>query len=132
MDIINTALNYLQDFAVKSETIYHVNPWIFGILFFGSAIPLYFGYFLIGRSFVKIENKKIIRKKLDKNGLRIGVIISVIAWWIPYIYVFVVSKLPTDILVLFVVFLLLTGIFFVKTLHSKITASVKNSTFKIF
>ena len=125
MDVVNSTVKSVIDFASKSEAMYHVNPWIFCILFFGSAIPLYFGYFLIGRSFVKFENKKIVRKKLDKNNLRLGVIISVIAWWIPYIYVFVFGKLPADLMILFIAFLVLTGIFFAKTLHSKITTVEK-------
>lgn len=125
MDIINSFVSAIADFAAKSEAAYHVNPWIFCILFFGSAIPLYFGYFLIGRSFVRFEGRKIVRKKLDKNGLRLGVIVSVIAWWIPYIYVFAFGKLPADLMILFVAFLMLTGVFFIKTLHLKIIAAEK-------
>ncbi len=125
MDVINATIKSVIDFASKSEAAYHVNPWIFCILFFGSAIPLYFGYFLIGRSFVRFEGKKLIRKKLDKNSLRLGVIVSVIAWWIPYIYVFIFGKLPVDLMILFVAFLILTGVFFVKTLRDKVIAAEK-------
>ena len=67
MDIINSVIKYLTDFAATSEATYHVHPWIFGILFFGSAIPLYYGYYRIGKSALKFEDKKLIRKKLSVN-----------------------------------------------------------------
>ena len=125
MDIINPVITYIQDFVSKSEATYHVNPWIFGILFFGSALPLYFGYFIIARSALKIEGHKLKRKKIDKRELRIGIIISVIAWWIPYIYVMIYGKLPVNLWLIFFIFILATGFFFIKTLHSKITKAEK-------
>ena len=125
MDIINPVITYIQDFVSKSEATYHVNPWIFLILFFGSAIPLYFGYFMIARSALKIEGHKLKRKKIDKRELRIGIIISVVAWWIPYIYVMIYGKLPVNLWLIFFIFILATGFFFVKTLHSKITKAEK-------
>lgn len=121
MDIISATIKYLQDFAVTSESTYHVNPWIFLILFFGSAIPLYFGYFMIAKSALKIEGRKLKRKKIDKKQLRIGIIISIIAWWIPYVYVMIFGKLPMNLWLVFIIFILATGFFFIKTLHSKIT-----------
>ena len=125
MDVINAALGYLQDFAVQADTVYHVNPWIFGILFFGSALPLYYGYYRIGRSALKIEDKKIKRKELDKKELKIGIMISSIAWWIPYLYVIFFGKLPVEIWVIFFVFVLAMGVFFVKTLRDRV-AKLKN------
>lgn len=125
MDIISATIKYLQGFAATSETTYHVNPWVFLILFFGSAIPLYFGYFMIAKSALKIEGRKLKRKKIDKQQLRIGIIISVIAWWIPYVYVMIYGKLPFNMLLIFIIFILATGFFFIKTLHSKITKAEK-------
>ncbi len=125
MDIINPVITYIQDFVATSEATYHVNPWIFGILFFGSAIPLYYGYYWIGRSALKLEGKKLKRKKLDKRQLKIGIIISVVAWWIPYVYVILFGKLPFDIWVIFILVILITGIFFLKTLHNKISKAEK-------
>lgn len=125
MDIINSLVNYLRDFAATSETTYHVNPWVFLILFFGSAVPLYFGYFMIAKSALKIEGHKLKRKKIDKKQLRIGIIISVIAWWIPYVYVMIYGKLPLNLWLVFIIFILATGLFFIKTLHSKINKAEK-------
>jgi amino acid transporter len=125
VDIFSTTIKYLQDFAATSEATYHVNPWIFLILFFGSAIPLYFGYFMIAKSALKIEGHKLKRKKIDKQQLRIGIIISVIAWWIPYVYVMAFGKLPLKMWIIFIIFILVTGLFFVKTLYSKISKAEK-------
>jgi len=121
MDIIK----YLTGFAASSEATYHVNPWIFLILFFGSAVPLYFGYFLIARSALKYENHKLKRKKIDKGQLRMGIAVSVVAWWIPYVYVMIFGHLPLTMRLLFIVFIIATGLFFVKTLHKKITTAEK-------
>ena len=120
MDIINSALAYLQDFINKSETIYHVNPLIFGILFFGSAVPLYYGYYRIGRSFIKLENNKFIKKQLDKKELIIGLVISIVSWCLPYLYVILFGKLPINIWIFFAVFIIITGVFFVRTIRKKI------------
>ena len=125
MDIINPVITYVQDFVSKSEATYHVNPWIFGILFFGSALPLYFGYFIIARSALKIEGHKLKRKKIDKRELRIGIIISVVAWWIPYIYVILFGRLPIDMWFIFIFIITITGLLFLKTLHSKISKAEK-------
>ncbi len=125
MDIINSTVKYLQDFVATSEVTYHVNPWIFLILFFGSAVPLYFGYFLIAKSALKIEGQKLKRKKIDKNQLRTGIIVSVVAWWIPYVYVMIYGKLPLSMWLVFIIFILVTGFLFIKTLHSKITRAEK-------
>ena len=125
MDIISATVKYLQDFAATSEATYHVNPWIFLILFFGSAIPLYFGFFMIARSVLKFEDHKLKRKKIDKRQLRIGVTVSIIAWWIPYVYVMVFGKLPIKMWFIFIIFILVTGLFFTKTLHSKISKAEK-------
>ncbi|MCX6728397.1 MAG: hypothetical protein NTV39_01345 [Candidatus Saccharibacteria bacterium] len=126
MDIINSLVKYLQDFAATSEATYHVNPWIFLILFFGSAVPLYFGYFLIAKSALKYENHKLKRKKIDRNQLRIGIIVSIAAWWIPYVYVMIFGRLPFGMFAFFIAFILATGFFFIKTLHSKITKAEKS------
>jgi len=126
VDLVNSAINYLKDFAATSEASYRVNPWVFLILFFGSALPLYFGYFMIAKSALKFENQKLKRKKIDKKQLRIGIIISLIAWWIPYVYVMVFGKLPLEMWLVFIIFILATGFLFIKTLHSKITKAEKS------
>jgi amino acid transporter len=125
VDIIGSIIKYLQNFVATSEATYHVNSWIFLILFFGSAIPLYFGYFMIAKSALSIEGRKLKRKKIDKNQLRIGIIVSVIAWWIPYVYVMIYGKLPFNMWLIFIIFILATGFLFIKTLHSKITKAEK-------
>jgi len=125
VDIINSIVSYLQDFAATSEANYHINPWIFVILFFGSALPLYYGYYRIAKSTLKIENRKVKRKKLDKKELKIGIIISVIAWWIPYVYVIIFGKLPWNLWVIFIAIILVTGLFFIKSLHSKVSKAEK-------
>jgi|GEM_PF-888401 len=127
MDIINSIIKYLQDFVATSESTYHVNPWIFGILFFGSAIPLYYGYYRIGKSALEFENRKFKRKKIDKQELKIGVIISVVAWWIPYLYVILFGRLPLMLWIAFFAFVLIMGIFFVKTLRDKISKAEKTT-----
>ena len=124
MDVINAALGYLQDLAVQADTVYHVNPWIFGILFFGSALPLYYGYYRIGRAVIKIEDGKIVRKHINKKELKIGVTISSLAWILPYMYVLVFGKLPLDIFLIFIAVILIMGIFFAKTLVGKISKTV--------
>lgn len=125
MDIINQVITYLRDFANTSQSTYNVNPWVFGILFFGSAIPLYYGYYRIGKSALKIENKKLQRKKLDKKELKIGIAISIVAWWIPYVYVILFGKLPISMWIIFITILSITGLLFLKTLQNKISKAEK-------
>lgn len=125
MDAINYAINYILDFAAKSEATYHVNPWIFCILFFGSALPLYYGYYRIARSALKFENRKLKRKDINHRELKIGITISVIAWWIPYIYVIIFGRLPMHVWAMFYVFIAIMGVFFVKNLKSRIAKSEK-------
>jgi len=120
VNIINTVINYLLDFAAKSEANYHVNPWIFCILFFGSALPLYYGYYRIARSALTFENRKLKRKDINHRELKIGITISVIAWWIPYVYVIIFGRLPLEIWIAFYVFVFIMGVFFIKTLLGKI------------
>ena len=125
MDIINSIIKYLTDFAATSEATYHVNPWIFGILFFGSAIPLYYGYYRIAKSIVKFEKGKLVMININKVGLRAGIFISCIAWLVPYIYVLLSGKLPFGILLIFISFVIITGLLFVKTLINKISKAEK-------
>ncbi len=80
---------------------------------------------MIARSALKIEGHKLKRKKIDKRELRIGIIISVVAWWIPYIYVILFGKLPIDIWFIFIFIITITGLLFLKTLHSKISKAEK-------
>ena len=122
--MIDAIVGYLQDFAIKSETIYHVNPWIFGILFFGSAIPLYYGYFLIGRSVLKFEKRKFKRKKVDKRELRIGVIISSVSWLLPYLYVILFGRLPLYLFLIFIIVISIIGLTFIKTLKKRISSTI--------
>jgi hypothetical protein len=116
---VDQIVNYVLDFANKSEAQYHVNPWVFVILFFGSAIPLYFGYFLIGKSALKFEGRKLKRKKIDKRLMKVGIIVSVISWWIPYIYVIIFGKLPLELWLVFYTIILVAGVFFIRTLVKK-------------
>jgi len=95
-------------------------------LFFGSAIPLYYGYYRIGRSFIKLEKKKVSRKQVDKRELKIGLTIAIIAWWLPYLYVFIFGRLPAQLMTWFVIFVLVMGVFFVNTLRRKIKPSDKH------
>lgn len=128
MDIINSTVNYIQDFAATSEANYNVNPWIFVILFFGSAIPLYYGYYRIGKSVLKFENKKLVGKKINTAELRLGITISIIAWWIPYVYVIFFGKLPWNLWLIFIIFVLIMGGLFVKTLLDKISKAKKETS----
>jgi len=125
MDFVNQIIKLVMDFAAKSEATYHVNPWIFCVLFFGSALPLYYGYYRIGRSVIKIEEGKITRKHLNKKELKIGVMISSAAWILPYSYVLIFGKLPMDIILIFIAIVFVLGLFFVKTLISKISTIIK-------
>lgn len=120
MDLINFLINYLISFAVQAQAKYHVNPWLFCLLFFGSALPLYYGYYRIARSSLKIEDKKIKRKDVNHKELKIGITISVVAWWIPYVYVIIFGRLPLELWIIFAVFVGISGIFFVRTLIKKI------------
>lgn len=119
--MIDSIIKYLNDLAVTSQTVYHVNPWVFGFIFLGSAAPLYYGYYRIGKSALKIENRKLKRKKLDKKELKIGIAISVGAWWLPYLYVIFFGQLPLDLWIVFISFLLIMGVLFIKTLTEKIS-----------
>lgn len=121
MYYINLALDYLKDFATKSGSEYNIDPIIFCVLFFGSAIPLYYGYYKIGKSALKIEERKLKRKTIDKSELKKGIIISVASWWIPYVYVIFFGKLPLYLWLGFFAFLIIMGIFFIKTLLKKIS-----------
>jgi hypothetical protein len=123
--MIDSIIKYLNDLAVTSQTVYHVNPWVFGCIFLGSAAPLYYGYYRIGKSALKIEDRKLKRKKLDKHGLKIGVAISVAAWWLPYLYVIFFGKLPLNLWIVFIMFVSIMGVLFIKTLIDKI-AKAKN------
>ena len=125
MDIIDSVIKYLQDLVANSESIYHVNPWVFCILFVGSTLPLYYGYYCIGKSFLKFENKKLKTKKVDKKELKIGITISVIAWWLPYLYVIFFGRLPINLWIIFIVFVLVMGVFFIKTLRDKVSRAKK-------
>ncbi len=125
MDIISWVINYIVDFAAKAQADYNVNPWIFCILFFGSAIPLYYGYFRIGRSALKFENRKLKRKEIDKAELKIGLTISIAAWWLPYVYVIIFGRLPIEMWLIFYGFIAVMGLFFVKTLKQKISDAKK-------
>ena len=125
MDIFNSVITYITDFAATSDATYHVNPWIFGILFFGSALPLYYGYYRIAKSVVKFEKGKFIRININKAGLRTGILISCVAWLIPYIYVLLFGKLPFGILLIFIAFVIITGLLFIRTLMNKISKAEK-------
>jgi hypothetical protein len=125
MDIVNSAISAVIGFAAKSEATYHVNPWIFCILFFGSAIPLYYGYYRIGKSALKFEHGKLHRKEIDKTELKIGVVIAIIAWWVPYIYVIIFGKLPFYLWLIFAALVLVTGTFFLMALRKKILNAEK-------
>jgi hypothetical protein len=127
MDLLNSTLNYLKDFAATAEQNYNVNPWIFTVLFFGSAIPLYYGYYRIAKSVITVEKGKIKRKKLDKKELKIGLTISIIAWWLPYAYVILFGKLPANLWILFILFMIVMGVFFVRSIFKKIS-EVKKET----
>ena len=122
--MIDSIIKYLNELAITSQTVYHVNPWVFGCIFLGSAAPLYYGYYRIGKSALTIENRKLKRKKIDKKELKIGIGISVAAWWLPYLYVLFFGKMPLDLWIVFILFVLIMGLFFIKTLIVKI-ANVK-------
>lgn len=125
VEIINSIIEYLVDFAAKSESTYHVNPWLFCCLFFGSALPLYYGYYRIGRSALKIEDQKIKRKKIDKKELKTGLAISIAAWWVPYVYVIFFGQLPVEMWFVFAAFVAVMGFFFIKTLRAKVLEAQK-------
>lgn len=120
MAIINVIINYIQKFAVESEVIYHINPTIFCIIFFGSGVPLYYGFYLIWRSAVKFEGRKLKRKKIDHKELKAGVVISAIGWCLPYLYVMFFGKLPLKLWIVFILFILVTGTLFIRTLRNKV------------
>ena len=125
--MINSIINYIYDFAIKSEAQYHVNPIVFCCLFFGSAVPLYYGYYRIGKSALKFEDRKLKRIKINGRELKTGVAISVAAWWLPYVSVIIFGRLPLDIWVLFILFVLVMGGFFIKALRSKIIKAKKGT-----
>jgi hypothetical protein len=125
VNILNQVQSSIIDFAARSEVTYHVNPWIFCIIFFGSAAPLYYGYYRISKSILVLEDKKIKRKSFDVRELKIGVTISVISWWLPYLYVIIFGKLPFYMWMVFILFVAIMGILFVSTLVSKIRTVIK-------
>lgn len=125
--MIETIIANIQRFATFTEQNYHVNPWLFMVLFFGSALPLYFGYYTIGRSAIKFDGRKLKKKKVDTAMLKRGIFIAGAAWVLPYIYVVFWGKLPTKGWIAFAVFVVVMGIFFIQTLHSKVTDSKKKA-----
>lgn len=125
MDLINSVIVYLQDFIAMSEKTYHVNPLIFCILYFGSAMPLYYGYYRIGRSVIKYEKRENKKQGIDRSELKVGVTISAIAWLIPYMYVILFGKLPLHIWIILIVIIIITGLLLYKTLKSKISRIIK-------
>ncbi|MEK7447327.1 MAG: hypothetical protein AAB632_00790 [Patescibacteria group bacterium] len=125
--MIENVIAHIQRFATFIEQNYHVNPWLFMFLFFGSALPLYFGYYTVGRSAITIEEHKIKRKKIDTVMLKRGVFIASAAWVFPYIYVVFWGKLPVKGWIAFAGFVAVMGIFFVQTLRSKVTDTKKQA-----
>jgi Mg/Co/Ni transporter MgtE len=71
------------------------------------------------------ENKKLKTKKVDKKELKIGIVISVVAWCIPYLYVIFFGQLPIGLWIIFIVFVLVMGMFFVKKLRDKVSRAKK-------
>ena len=125
MDLINSAIAYLQDFVAMSEKTYHVNPLIFCVLYFGSAVPLYYGYYRIGQSVIKYEKKENKKQGIDRSELKVGVTISAVSWLIPYIYVILFGKLPLHIWIILIILIIITGLLLYKTLKNKITKILK-------
>lgn len=126
MDLINSVIVYLQNFIAISEKTYHVNPLIFCILYFGSAVPLYYGYYRVGRSIIKYEKRENKSQGIDKKELKVGITISAIAWLIPYMYVILFGKLSLHIWIILIILILATGLLFYKTLKNKISKIIKN------
>lgn len=120
MDLVNSTISWVIDFAAKSESTYHVNPWIFCVLFFGSAIPLYYGYYRIGKSFLKFEDRKIKKKQVNKKELKVGIMISIVSWWIPYLYVIVFGRLSWNYWLIFYTFVLIMGLLFIRSVLKRI------------
>lgn len=125
--MIETVIAHIQRFVTFVEQNYHVNPWLFMFLFFGSALPLYFGYYTIGRSAIKIDGHKLKKKKVDTAMLKRGIIIASCAWVLPYIYVVFWGKLPTKGWIAFAGFVIVMGILFIQTLHSKVIETKKQA-----
>lgn len=125
--MIELIISHIQNFATFIEQNYHVNPWLFMVLFFGSALPLYFGYYTIGKSAVKIEGHKLKKKKIDTVMLKRGIFIASFAWVLPYVYVVFWGELPTKGWIAFAGFVFVMGIFFIQTLHSKVTDTKKQA-----
>jgi len=126
VDLINSVIVYLQNFIAISEKTYHVNPLIFCILYFGSAVPLYYGYYRVGRSIIKYEKRENKSQGIDKKELKVGITISAIAWLIPYMYVILFGKLSLHIWIILIILILATGLLFYKTLKNKISKIIKN------
>lgn len=125
--MIELITSHVQNFASFIEQNYQVNPWFFMVLFFGSALPLYYGYYTIGRSAIKIEGHKLKKKKIDTAILKRGIAIASVAWVLPYVYVVFWGKLPVKGWIAFAGFVLVMGIFFIQTLRSKVTSTKKQS-----
>lgn len=123
MNIIEKVITYVIDFAYRSQNQYGINPWVFCALFFGSAVPLYYGYYRIAKSALQFEERKLKMKKLDRRGLKLGVVISIISWWIPYVYVIIFGKLTVELWLMLGVFILVIGGSFVVSLRKKVLAS---------
>jgi len=126
--MVESLISYIQSTASYAEQNYHVNPWLFIVLFFGSAIPLYLGYFLIGRSAVKIDGYKLKRRgKVNISELKLGVAVACGAWILPYLYVVLFGTLPMEIWIIFSIFVLIMAIFFVQGLRSKVIDTKKKA-----
>lgn len=124
--MIEIIIGKIGTYSVYIEQSYRVNPWIFITLFFGSGVPLYYGYYRIARSAIYIAKGKIKKKKLDRTELKKGLIISIIAFWIPYAYVIFFGKLPLNEWVILILFIVIMGGFFIKTIKSKIDLAKKS------
>jgi hypothetical protein len=125
VEVFNSIIKYLLEQAATWEATYHVNPWIFGILYFGSTIPLYFGYYLIAMSFVSFKNGKLSKKAIDHSSLWLGIFVSCASWIIPYAYVLIFGRLQSYLLLFFAIFVLVTGALFIRTLMKRISKAEK-------
>lgn len=116
--MLDSIYTQIQALTAHIEQNYQVNPWFFIALMTISTPVYYYGYFLVGSSLIKIEQKKI-TKRHNRRRLRQGIAVTVFGWYFPYVYVMAFGTLPLWLWVALSLWMLVLGLMLVRSLKRK-------------
>jgi len=106
----------LAYYEILARESYNVSPKIFVFLMIVTTPFFYLGLYLIGKSLIIKEDKKI-----SNHKFLIGLTIHVIAWFLPYFYViFFSNNLPKNFWIFLAVYLTVFGFLAFKKIYKKI------------